>query len=790
MSSNVHSSNVIKYNENILVCGSNKEGQIALGDQNERVDSLSRISEGDFVDESVHSVVCGPLHSVFLGSQGVWVCGNNNNSRLGLGASFSIRTKTRVAFKICSPPEFVRRKVKQVCCGENHTVFLMEDYTLWSCGGNHRGQLAIPSLRTICDEPKQIEFAHQVSSIACGLEHTLFLTSNGHVYSCGSDEYGQLGANKLDRTDVRQPSRIGEEYGDGTYSGIECGFYFSALITSGPHQKLLTCGRNHYGQLCHNDLINKYTPTVVKSDVDIGQIKSVVCGQHHMVVLNADGLVFVGGWNGYGQLGIGDGRDRGPTMYISVNCGAAHTCFVTQKDVYMCGYNASGQLGLGHQESKISTPTPIHTRAPVAQISCGTVHTIVLLQKQQFKHKPTFKFGDLEQYSWMFDCRVTTTESTSEGIPACADVIRQRCPRLIDLNKSSVREDNTLIICSDLSDRATVVLLNYIMYDRLELDGTGTDRIDTCCELIKWNPKIERLESLLLCELYQSVEEDPVSLILKIDSIIDSQKRRMIRGHVISLLNNRVRSGSFKDLKKREQLSHHLCMEIMMSEGNGFCALEDLDYGQSTLESDLSNMFEECQKSMGGDVELVLSNGSIRAHKLILSCRCEFFRKNFTHGWCDNHAKRVELFSGGGVEDQVAIQTHYAFIKYLYTGTFDDITPSNAVSLIKLWNFYCMPLDDPVCKRAQEVICDGLNADNVLILYGYLDQLKGVFKELEQACVNVMCEHWIAIHDRFSNDEIFHWLSNVEYADINRRHLSQLKKAVKEKQTSESSTTK
>lgn len=36
-----------------------------------------------------------------------------------------------------------------------------------------------------------------------------------------------------------------------------------------------------------------------------------------------------------------------------------------------------------------------------------------------------------------------------------------------------------------------------------------------------------------------------------------------------------------------------------------------------------------------------------------------------------------------------------------------------------------MPLDDPVCLRAQEIIRDGLNADNVLSFYGYLEPLKG-----------------------------------------------------------------
>jgi alpha-tubulin suppressor-like RCC1 family protein len=74
---------------------------------------------------------------------------------------FSNRTKTRTACRITSPKEFVSRRVQKVCCGENHTLFLMEDHTIWSCGGNHKGQLALPRIN-IAEEPTQIDFPFEV----------------------------------------------------------------------------------------------------------------------------------------------------------------------------------------------------------------------------------------------------------------------------------------------------------------------------------------------------------------------------------------------------------------------------------------------------------------------------------------------------------------------------------------------------------------------------------------------------------------------------------------------------
>jgi alpha-tubulin suppressor-like RCC1 family protein len=37
----------------------------------------------------------------------------------------------------------------------------MDDHTIWSCGGNQKGQLAIPSLQ-VAEEPTQIDFPQQV----------------------------------------------------------------------------------------------------------------------------------------------------------------------------------------------------------------------------------------------------------------------------------------------------------------------------------------------------------------------------------------------------------------------------------------------------------------------------------------------------------------------------------------------------------------------------------------------------------------------------------------------------
>jgi hypothetical protein len=274
--------------------------------------------------------------------------------------------------------------------------------------------------------------------------------------------------------------------------------YFYSCITN-----------NLDGQLCHGDVINKSSPTLVRYDaeVQLGDISHVVCGQHHIVVLNSKGQIFVGGWNGYGQLGLSDQKDRRVLTHLPftqygeisfVNCGAAHTCFVTDREVFMCGYNASGQLGLGHQIHKISTPTPLHTK-PIARISCGTVHTVILLQKEECKTKPVFEFTELEKYDWLFDGRVRCGETE---MPVCMDLLKFRCPKFIE--RSTITPTIPPTIQSTLSVAATCVLLKYALYDRLEV---GDDKIETCCEILRWGEE-GRLESLLLMELYRCLDSN------------------------------------------------------------------------------------------------------------------------------------------------------------------------------------------------------------------------------------------------------------------------------------------
>ncbi|VEL19960.1 unnamed protein product [Protopolystoma xenopodis] len=63
-------------------------------------------------------------------------------------------------------------------------------------GGIEIGQITMPTLFNPKETPSSI-FEAGISKVACGYKHTLLLTKYGEVFSCGSNEFRQLGHDYL-----------------------------------------------------------------------------------------------------------------------------------------------------------------------------------------------------------------------------------------------------------------------------------------------------------------------------------------------------------------------------------------------------------------------------------------------------------------------------------------------------------------------------------------------------------------------------------------------------------------
>uniref|UniRef100_A0A7S4J9R9 RCC1-like domain-containing protein n=1 Tax=Guillardia theta TaxID=55529 RepID=A0A7S4J9R9_GUITH len=175
--------------------------------------------------------------------------------------------------------------------------------------------------------------------------------------------------------------------------------------------KFLRCGWNHafalaeekdgqqtlYGWGC-----NIYRQVGIDTDVPIDaphqihlervnqNIKDIACGVCHSLVLCNDGSVFSFGGNVHGQLGLDIPLERKifkpqrvclPGKCVSIACGDFHSMFLLEEgDLFACGLNCCGQLGIGDSCENVSRPLPVEAfdGVGVREVGCGGEHTIVV----------------------------------------------------------------------------------------------------------------------------------------------------------------------------------------------------------------------------------------------------------------------------------------------------------------------------------------------------------------------------------------------------------------------------
>jgi len=100
------------------------------------------------------------------------------------------------------------------------------------------------------------------------------------------------------------------------------------------------------------------------------QVGDVACGLQHTVLVTLGGEVLAWGSNKYGQCGCGSKTELVPRptyiaglfghRCVSVACGGAHTFVITDLGkTFSWGQGACGQLGQGHTNTVVATPSQV-----------------------------------------------------------------------------------------------------------------------------------------------------------------------------------------------------------------------------------------------------------------------------------------------------------------------------------------------------------------------------------------------------------------------------------------------
>uniref|UniRef100_A0A8D0G975 HECT-type E3 ubiquitin transferase n=1 Tax=Sphenodon punctatus TaxID=8508 RepID=A0A8D0G975_SPHPU len=348
---------IFKRTENMLCWGNASFGQLGLGGIDEEIVLEPRTCDF-FLHKKVRDVGCGLRHTVFVLDDGtVYSCGCNDLGQLG-------HEKAR------KRPEHVgaldAQNIVAVSCGEAHTLALNDKGQVYAWGFAIDGQLGLPGMEECVRVPRNIKSLSdiQIVKVACGHYHSFALSKGSEIFSWGQNKYGQLG--------------LGYEYKRQTSPQMIkslLGLPFAQITAGGAHSFSLTLsgaifgwGRNKFGQLGLNDENDRYVPNLLKS-LRSQKIVYICCGEDHTAALTKEGGVFTFGAGGYGQLGHNStSHEINPrkvfelmgSIVTQIACGRQHTsAFVPSSGrIYSFGLGGNGQLGTGSTSNRKS-PFPV-----------------------------------------------------------------------------------------------------------------------------------------------------------------------------------------------------------------------------------------------------------------------------------------------------------------------------------------------------------------------------------------------------------------------------------------------
>ena len=272
------------------------------------------------------------------------------------------------------------------------SLILLANGQVYAFGNNKYGKLGLnDEIHT--NIPTLIYSLNNIVQIATGENHSLALTDKGQIYAFGSNMDGQLGLGYsiyfnmviFDPSFVigtKEDNYTNKPLLNNTLKDIiqiAAGWYFSLALTM--NGQIYSCGFNGSGQLGLGDDIERNTFTLIEN---LNNIIQIAGGSSYSLALTNEGQVYAFGNNNWGQLGLGNlSAKYRPTPLIALNntvqisAGGSHSLILTNTgQIFAFGENIDGQLGLGDNIDKY-VPTQIYYDVvDVIKISVGSNYSL------------------------------------------------------------------------------------------------------------------------------------------------------------------------------------------------------------------------------------------------------------------------------------------------------------------------------------------------------------------------------------------------------------------------------
>src|SRR3990167_598840 len=265
-------------------CGNNENGRLGLGDEKHRY-----VPEPIINLPKIISAIALGGSSIFLDCEGsVWACGYNKNGELGLGHARNGHVPEKIGGL---------HKIKSIAGGWHHSLFLDSEGSVWACGYNTFGQLGLGDTRNR-HMAEKIGGLPKIKLITGGWHWSMLMDEAGNVWVCGGNKKGELGLGHT--IQIHSPIVNKNLFGVVAVAG-GLGNYSVFLDKAG---NIFTCGSNEDGQLGLGDKKDRHTPQKVNNIPPISSLSCCNAAVGYMQIVDEEGRVWSCGNNGHGQLGL------------------------------------------------------------------------------------------------------------------------------------------------------------------------------------------------------------------------------------------------------------------------------------------------------------------------------------------------------------------------------------------------------------------------------------------------------------------------------------------------------
>ncbi|TXK67400.1 hypothetical protein FU659_34730, partial [Paenibacillus sp. N3.4] len=321
----------------------------------------------------------------------------------------------------------------QISESQAHIAALATNGQVYTWGYNYAGQIGDGTTAPRTTIFKVPNLPKNIIAVQAGEGNTTVLTSDGHIWKWGSNDFsGPKMINGIDHvvSISSQGSNIVAIKSDGTVSkfihyvspsqvmnldhviAVKEMWSDTAVVLKSDGT-VWAWGANDNGQLGDGTSVNKPNPVQITGLPFITDIKT---GNQHTLALSVTGAVYAWGSNSDGQVGNGTEDNQlvpyeveGLSNITRIGAGNYYS-FAIDKDgkIYAWGYNGEGNLGLNTNERNRFTPSQmVSSLTNVVAITGGEGNTGIALQSN----------GDVWTWGSADDGRLGSGETSSRSTP-------------------------------------------------------------------------------------------------------------------------------------------------------------------------------------------------------------------------------------------------------------------------------------------------------------------------------------------------------------------------------------